>query len=199
MLQIFGLEFFNYAPPECLNKKATFYTRLWLQTVCPVGLLPLIWAAAFKMRDKKNKSKDWRATAIHFSLLFIELILTSVSKTIFQTFGCTSFDHGDYLDEQLTLPCDDSSERQWWVSYAGFCVLIYPIGVPALMMTVLVYNRAQIKTVMLRVQAQSLRAGAPCELKEVLRDDERNLRSIARLFEKFVSAFVCQASVIRNE
>ena len=187
--QIFGLEFFSYAPPECVKPKATFYTRLLLQTLCPIGVLPLIWTVAFFMRDKNNQTKDWRATAIHFSIVFFELILTSVSKTIFQTFSCTSFDDGDYLDEQLTLPCDDSSARRWWEAYAWFFVLVYPVGVPALMMVVLVYYREQIKAVMLRLEHESLRAGARCNLSDVLRDDERGLRSIARLFEKYVSLF----------
>ena len=168
-----------------------------LQTLGPIGVLPLLWTAAFLMRDKNNQKKDWRATAIHFSIVFFELILTSVSKTIFQTFSCTSFDDGAYLNEQLTLPCDDSSGRRWWVSYASFFVLVYPVGVPALMMVVLVYYREQIKAVMLRLQEESLRAGAPCNLSDVLRDDERGLHSIVRLFEKYVSLVCVVESVFR--
>ena len=153
-------------------------------------MLPLIWATAFFMRDKNNTKKDWRASAARFTIIFMELILTSVSKTIFQTFSCTSFDDGDYLDEQLTLPCDDSQRRLRWRYYASFCVFVYPIGVPALMMVVLVYHRARIKAVMLRLEKQNLRASELCDLADVLRNEDRHLRSINRLFEKFVRSIL---------
>lgn len=182
---MFGFEFLNYAPPECINPDATFYTRLALHTLLPVGVLPLLCGIAY-LTSKKGARRN---TSIRYSIAFIELILTSVSITIFRTFACMSFDNGEFLVEQLTLECDDSSERKFWEAYASICVLIYPVGVPALATAVLYYYRAQIKTAMRDLKSQSLGRHAPHRFATVASEDEAlALVPIARLFEDFVRA-----------
>ena len=83
---------------------------------------------AFVTRDKTQKLSAM-TEGVRYSLTFLELILTSVSRTIFETFKCSGFDVGtEYetwaLYAQLTLPCDNSPRRKWWKAYAIICVFI---------------------------------------------------------------------------
>ena len=64
------------------------------------------------------------------------------ASTIFTTFVCDKFD-GDqlFLRAELTLACDGSPARRGWVVFAAIMVVLFPIGVPALLFTLLYSNR----------------------------------------------------------
>ena len=44
ILGIFSLQVFNFAPPECVNRGATFYDKLLVKTLGPFFVPPLIYA-----------------------------------------------------------------------------------------------------------------------------------------------------------
>ena len=86
--------------------------------------------------------------AAKYSLVLMELVLPSVSTTIIEASRCSSFDGGErYLREQLTISCTSASRRTWEI-YTSLCVLLYPIGIPTLLFTLLYLNRNEIRPVL---------------------------------------------------
>ncbi|CAM9320022.1 unnamed protein product [Ectocarpus sp. 12 AP-2014] len=64
-------------------------------------------------------------------LLLVFLVYSSVSSLVFQTFACDQLDGGgEYLRADYRIECD-SSKHQGFRVYAGFMILLYPVGIPA--------------------------------------------------------------------
>ena len=63
------------------------------------------------------------------------------------------------LSAQLTLSCEDSSHRSWWVSYASITVAVYPAGVPALLFGILRWHRAEINRIKQAVETHEQQRG----------------------------------------
>ena len=118
-------------PMRCVLPESTFYTKLLIQTIGPLVPITLLWGrhVAHKLGGTKQKQKESSHFAAKYSLLWLELVLTSVSTTIVSTFSCSQFDRGAlFLSEQLSLPCNNSRRRTAWVLYAWLAVLAYPLG-----------------------------------------------------------------------
>ena len=92
----------NFAPPECVNPKANFYTKLALMTSLPFVAPPLIYSYLHLIAhdpDAKHKTLAW-------SIMFFVFLINSVTTVLFRTFDCTRFDGGEhYLTAQLNLSC----------------------------------------------------------------------------------------------
>ena len=104
--------------------RTSFYQKLVVKTVGPALVLVLLWLKP--LVDGKASSSQ---LASKLSLLWLELIYTSVSTTIFETFACDEFDGEQlYLRVELTLACDGSPVRRGWVIYATFMLFVYCLG-----------------------------------------------------------------------
>ena len=58
---------------------------------------------------------------------------------IMNTFNCTKV-HGErYLVADMRLSCD-TPEHRWYTGVASFAMLIYPLGVPALFLGMMIMN-----------------------------------------------------------
>ena len=69
-----------------------------------------------------------------------------VSTTITQTFACQKIDDEFFLRADMTVACDPfSARRQWWKNYAYCMLLLYPIGFPLLLLSLLLPQRARIR------------------------------------------------------
>ena len=139
----------------CVLPEATFYSKLVAKTAGPVMPLALLWAwpAVCAIRGAgKTKLEHCTRFAAKFSLLWLELILTSVSTTIIETFVslylpnyrgmgnlcpinkcilwqvCSGYDGEYFLNAQMTLRCDGSPRRNAWLVFAGLAVGVYPLG-----------------------------------------------------------------------
>ena len=116
-------------PVGCLFPAASFYTILLFKTISPVVVVALFWSyAAFKHTTTRNDAADATRFAAQYSLLVLELVVSSVSTTIVRTYSCSEFDDGWYLAVDLTLACDASPKRRFLQFYAGCMILAYPIG-----------------------------------------------------------------------
>ena len=106
-------------PVGCLFPAASFYTILLFKTISPVVVVALFWSyAAFKHTTTRNDAADATRFAAQYSLLVLELVVSSVSTTIVRTYSCSEFDGAWYLTSELTLACDDSPKRQLYQKYA---------------------------------------------------------------------------------
>ena len=80
-------------------------------------------------------------------LFLIFAVYSSVSYTIFQTFVCDSLDSEvTYLRADYDLVCWTRA-HVGYMTYAGFMILVYPVGIPAVFAWVLYVNREGIKSV----------------------------------------------------
>lgn len=116
----------------CMLQEASFYSTLVVKTVGPIVPIALLWArpAIHAITDTaKERTGQSARFAAKYSLLWLELIVASVSTTIIETcHTCHRFDDSYFLNVQLTTPCDRSPKRVAWVAYAYFSVGVYPIG-----------------------------------------------------------------------
>ena len=140
-LSFSNLEFLSYVPAECIFLGSTFYTKLVIKTVGPLIVCALLWLPVLclfvkKLRLKNSRKRDaeaeravekelqeYRTSAITYSMLFLELILPSVSTTIAQTFECEELGGKQWLRAQLTLSCQNSG----WKAYATFMAVLFPV------------------------------------------------------------------------
>ena len=131
--------------------ETNFYVRLLLVTIGPLAVLGVL-AITYRVAVIRN-DHSIRATRVaktkHLSVaLFSAFIMySSVSYTIFQTFVCEKLDTGvSYLRADYSLMCLTSTHKAY-MTYAGFMVFVYPIGIPAAFAWLLVANRHDIKNV----------------------------------------------------
>ena len=145
-----NLNFFSLVPVGCVFSEVTFYTKLLVKTIGPIVPLVLLWARPVGHIFTGNRARREQSSlfAAKFSLLWLELVLTSVSTTIVETFVCSEFDDGAFLAAQMTIACDGSPRRVSWMIYSWCALFIYPFGVPCLLYCLLFVNRHDIKRVL---------------------------------------------------
>lgn len=131
------------------------YDVLLLVTILPIALFLVLGMVALLIKRCCRFSKDearalfqaWVSTLL--GMLF--LIYPSVSRTIFATFWCEDFPYANQtlnlstsaLRADYTISCetDGDSQRTAYIIYAGFMVLIYPVGVVVLYFALLLRYR----------------------------------------------------------
>ena len=120
-----------FVPLGCLVPTASFYDRLVFQTLTPLIIVALLWtpAAIAYVTGKPSMTSATRIAA-RFSLFLVELLVSGVSTTIVRTFSCDKFDDGWFLSAQLSIACDDSNVRRFYLTYAVFMLLAFPVGEP---------------------------------------------------------------------
>ena len=144
-----NLDVLGLLPVGCVLPHVNFYGALIFKTIgvlMPVALLWLWPLVLFVFRKDSLLAKRFVGGA---TIIWMELAITSVSTSIVTTFVCDDFG-GDqlFLRAQLTIACDDSNQRKFWVGYASVAATLYPLGVPALLFTLLYQNRTIIKSMM---------------------------------------------------
>ena len=83
-MDFLSFNFVAYIPPECVHTAATFYTTLVIKTVSPLIVIAIIWVVPAWKAMLGVEGADLGAASFR-TLLFLELILPSVSTTICET------------------------------------------------------------------------------------------------------------------
>ena len=126
-LGVANLDVLSFVPLSC-GFPTDFYSILLIKslgTLVPVGMLG-IYPMTLRIRGKPYDDASQFAKRI--ALIWLEIVLPSVSVTIASAFVCEEFEHGFFLRAQLTLACDGSDRRMAWVYLASLMTLLYPIG-----------------------------------------------------------------------
>lgn len=135
-----------------------FYDRLRFVTLFPLCLVLylcmtytfVVWKAhrvtavsSFRARsgDSLRPARIQEAKLKHLSafLVLTFLVYSTVSSTIFETFACDDVEDGpnltgtnySYLRVDYSVMCNTTQHTRYMV-YAGFMILVYPLGIPAL-------------------------------------------------------------------
>lgn len=117
------------------------YDELLAQTLIPIVLLALLkicivaWRMLCGQRFTSISSKGISQNLLTVNMWVLFLIYPKVSETIFSTFWCENFPTAlnmstSALVADYRLSClVEGPERTLFVIYAGFMVLVYPVGV----------------------------------------------------------------------
>ena len=148
-----------------------FHGRLLLATLGPIVVL-LLLGATFTFAVLVNKSSEIELRPIRHKHLSAMLLVTfyvysSVSSIVFQTFACEGLDDGKiYLRADYRIECDSSKHAALQI-YAGFMILVYPVGIPALYAGLLFKDRNVLT------------------MKDELRNDNCDVRSTSNLWKPY--------------
>ncbi|CAM9774589.1 unnamed protein product [Ectocarpus sp. 6 AP-2014] len=148
-----GLEVFNFDLSWILSAGCVvdvdFHDRLLMATVGPIFaalLLACTFAAAVRIhRGATDTLENVRHKHVFMVLLLTFFVYSSVSATLFRTFACETLEDGKtYLLADYRIECDSSKHKRFEV-YAGFMVLLYTAGIPALYSFLLFRDRDVLK------------------------------------------------------
>ena len=154
-LSAFGLNILSLSPPECVNPESNFYTRVLIASLSPLGVIfvGLTLVSAYNRCRGHWPRAEWHH-ALAYVLAFLEFVLSGVATVVCKTFVCEEIDgEGKVLVDQPTLLCEDldgnaSPTRRWFEIYSGLMIVLYPVGVPLLIVVSLALQKVKIKRVM---------------------------------------------------
>eukprot|EP00611_Tribonema_gayanum_P000843 TRINITY_DN1063_c0_g1_i3.p1 TRINITY_DN1063_c0_g1~~TRINITY_DN1063_c0_g1_i3.p1 ORF type:complete len:677 (+),score=107.39 TRINITY_DN1063_c0_g1_i3:1417-3447(+) len=163
-LNAVNLDLQRVLPLSCLVPGWTFYDKLLVTTLIPLVIVLAVAATsacaqyfARKGKAGNNGAKETIvARAVHkvasrplyIILALTFLIYSGVSSVIFQTFACDTLAGSgkSYLRADYSIQCTTATHTRFKI-YAGFMIVLYPVGIPVLYAAVLWRHRRAIKAV----------------------------------------------------
>ena len=152
-MSLFGLSVLSISPPECVNPRSNFYTRVLIATLGPLIVI-VAGIALFFGYNSYQKRPEQNFEVWAYVLAFLEFVLSGVSTVVCKSFVCEEIEgEGTVLVEQPTLLCvklngEVSAIRRWWEAYSAIMMVVYPIGVPLFILVLLYLQRDKIQRVM---------------------------------------------------
>eukprot|EP00903_Cladosiphon_okamuranus_P020453 g18773.t1 len=131
---------------SCILPALDFYQRLLLTTLAPIALAALLactyWTAIRRAGASGILRKAAWSRHMAAGLLITFLVFTSTSTIAFKTFACDeeAVEGESFLRADYSLSCN-TTKHTWYEVYAGFMILVYPIGIPLLYAYILWVNR----------------------------------------------------------
>jgi len=122
-----------------------------LVIVAGLGILGLVLhgQAIAKKRYEVSKPNDKESgltagKCLQASLLVLILVAPTTSTAVLRTFHCRSFDDGaEFLIADLSIECNSAKHRAVEL-FAGFMIIVYPIGIPLVFLALLATKRDRI-------------------------------------------------------
>ncbi|GMH72487.1 hypothetical protein TrLO_g15570 [Triparma laevis f. longispina] len=186
MASVVNVEFLSMMPLGCVMNSDSHHTLL-MYTLTPffagVGML-----IAYKVLKLKGKVEASNAVFGWF-LFMTFFILPSVSMKIFSTFACREFDggYGSFMRVDYSIDCL-SDEHKMYEMYAGVCVLIFVVGIPAFYVWLLYRSRHLLDPGQKRLEAQYGEKEAlrmVLEERERLEEEHPELKSLSFLYDSY--------------
>ena len=140
-----------------------FHDRLLWTTITPVvimGMLGVTYAIAVNKHRASSETlfRKIRQKHVSTALLISFLVYSSVSSVVLQMFACDTLETGKrYLRADYTIECDSDKHRALQI-YAGFMIILYPVGIPALYAGLLFSNRRVLRDEVSREESHFARA-----------------------------------------
>ena len=152
-MSLFGLSIISLSPPECVNPRSNFYTRVLIATLGPLIVI-VAGIALFFGYNSYQKRREQNFEVWAYVLAFLEFVLSGVSTVVCKSFVCEEIEgEGTVLVEQPTLLCvklngEVSAIRRMWEAYSAVMIVVYPIGVPLFILVLLYLQHQKIQRVM---------------------------------------------------
>ncbi|CAN0338896.1 unnamed protein product [Ascophyllum nodosum] len=148
-IDVVNFDLGNVFSASCVFPGLNFYQRLLITTLTPlalVGVLVMTYhiakrRAGIGMSGVVERRAAW-SRHMAAGLLLTFLVFTSASTVVFKTFGCENdaVAGKSYLRADYSLSCKTKTHIHYRI-YAGFMLLVYPIGIPLLYAFILWKNR----------------------------------------------------------
>lgn len=129
---------------KCTFADYSFYYKLMFETMFPLAFAAALFVICLSfMQICRLRAQRVMSEFFNCCLVLLFLVYPSVSLTVFETFWCETFQDAGKLSAKsalradYTLQCADTAERNGWISYASFMVLVYPVGFVVLCVAVL--------------------------------------------------------------
>ena len=134
-----------------------------------------------KLVSNTVRSSQAANAVFGWSLFLSFLVLPSISTKIFYNFACKDFDgdYGSYLKVDLSIDCN-SPEHKLSSVFAFLSILAYPLGVPAMYMSLLRRKRDLVNP----GAGQHLSTEAALEERKKNEDKFADLLSIGFLYSR---------------
>ncbi|CAM9138813.1 unnamed protein product, partial [Hapterophycus canaliculatus] len=149
VIDIVNFDLSSATAAGCVLPTADFHDRLLVITLWPLAVVGFL-AVTYRIAVIRNgvagnngvvdKIRYKHQTAL---LLLTFLVYSSVSSMVFQTYACETLDDEiEYLRADYRIRCTGAKHKAFEL-YAGFMVVIYPVGIP-LLYAILLYRRRDI-------------------------------------------------------
>ena len=140
---IFQFDIFTAVPMDCFFH-SDYHSRFITKTILPILVSSVL--LSFGMFAKKCLGKPGvLGTCMSIVLAFLFIVYTGIMSDCFGAFLCVEMDpEADgtrYLDFDLRIDCD-SDKHKLMQMYARIMILVYPIGVPALIWAILRHHKS---------------------------------------------------------
>ena len=124
--------------------EVSFYHGLLMATIAPIVVIALL-GVTYLVAIHRNRGSEVALNAVrrkHLGTIvfFTFFIYSAVSSVVFRTFACDKLDsNNEYLRADYRIKCDSPLHKAFKI-YAGFMIIVYPVGIP-LFYTFLLFRR----------------------------------------------------------
>ena len=203
---------------KCVFRGWGYFYKLLVVTLAPFGLISLatgLYLVAQRRIGRLRTRDDRRrvlSNVTYGTLLFIYVVLPSISSTVIPFYACEKFKRGkDLQGEQrddlhvlavdLSIKCDNSRYRRW-SPFVAMMIAVWPVGVPVGLAVLLWSNRAKLNPALPRFDlAPSERRTLECDgpereqlrhamamedhAKLKLRNEDESIAALEFIFEDY--------------
>lgn len=132
-------------PLDCIvdSRYGSYYRRLLYATLMPVAgvtLLAIVFGLMTLKADNSAVKIDIARNFANVTLIYSFIIFPSVSEVVLSYFSIETLDGVAYISSDLSTVAGTRTYHHYGI-YAGLCVIIYPLGVPAAYFFALLRNR----------------------------------------------------------
>lgn len=127
VLSVTNLDVVGFVPLGCIFRSSYYHTALFKSSFPPLAIALLGCYPLSNALRGRSSDAAWR-TVKGLVMLLLEISLPSVTTSLVKVLLCDQYDHGWFLREQLSLPCNDSERRIGWKLFAALGLVAYPVG-----------------------------------------------------------------------
>ncbi|CAM9812841.1 unnamed protein product, partial [Ascophyllum nodosum] len=148
-IDVINFDLANIFSASCVFPGLNFYQRLLVTTLAPVALIGVLMVtyqlakmkAGTGMAGIVERRAAWSRHMVA-GLLLTFLVFTPASTVVFKIFGCDKniVEGESYLRADYSISCKTNTHTYYRI-YAGFMLMVYPIGIPLLYAFILWKNR----------------------------------------------------------
>ena len=151
---LFGMAIFDVGSFDCFFR-FSYFEKLVFVTVTPFGVVGLGASLYWSMHHIRGnlttseRRKDVFSKLIYGILLFIYVVLPSITTYVITYFSCAHYDRGDGRSDllvvatELSIECTSTRYRQWKI-YDVLMIVIWPVGMTLGLSVLLFSHRAKL-------------------------------------------------------
>eukprot|EP00960_Hanusia_phi_P001713 49571-Hanusia_phi.AAC.2 len=140
-LSFISLDFFSLPGTDCISASLAYFEKLCIVIFVPPVVIALLVLPALVARYREvNLRRELEQKVMFWILFFLFTIYPFVSSVILQTFVCVEFGpEQNYLVADFRVECP-LKRRGKELILAIIFTLVYPLGIPLFMLSVLFFN-----------------------------------------------------------